>query len=44
VPDSQTFQSAKESDIVDRITFNAHSLETATEFYRLRTSSTTARR
>nr|WP_276310497.1 ATP-binding protein [Mycobacterium colombiense] len=30
--------------IVDRITFNAHILETGTELYRLRTSKTTARR
>jgi hypothetical protein len=28
----------------DRITFNAHILETGTESYRLRTSKTTARR
>ena len=30
--------------IVDRITYNAHILETGTESYRLRTSKTTARR
>jgi DNA replication protein DnaC len=30
--------------IVDRITFNAHILETGTQSYRLRTSKTTARR
>jgi hypothetical protein len=30
--------------IVDRITFNAHILETGTESYRLRTSKTTTRR
>jgi hypothetical protein len=30
--------------IVDRITFNAHILETGPESYRLRTSKTTARR
>lgn len=30
--------------IVDRITFNAHILETGTDSYRLRTSKTTARR
>ncbi len=30
--------------IVDRITFNAHILETGTDSYRLRTSTTTARR
>jgi DNA replication protein DnaC len=30
--------------IVDRITFNAHILETGTESYRLRSSKTTARR
>ena len=30
--------------IVDRITFNAHILETGTESYRLRTSKTAARR
>lgn len=30
--------------IVDRITFNAHILETGAESYRLRTSKTTARR
>jgi DNA replication protein DnaC len=30
--------------IVDRVTFNAHILETGTESYRLRTSKTTARR
>jgi IstB-like ATP binding protein len=30
--------------IVDRITFNAHILETSTESYRLRTSATTPRR
>jgi hypothetical protein len=30
--------------MVDRITFNAHILETGTDSYRLRTSRTTARR
>lgn len=30
--------------IVDRITFNAHILETGTDSYRLRTSKTTSRR
>jgi hypothetical protein len=30
--------------IVDRITFNAHILETGTQSYRLRTSKTTGRR
>jgi hypothetical protein len=30
--------------IVDRVTFNAHILETGTQSYRLRTSKTTARR
>ena len=30
--------------IVDRITFNAHILETGTDSYRLRTSKTSARR
>jgi hypothetical protein len=30
--------------IVDRITFNAHILETGTESYRLRSSKTTTRR
>lgn len=30
--------------IVDRITFNAHILETGTESYRLRTSKSSARR
>lgn len=30
--------------IVDRITFNAHILETGTQSYRLRTSKTSARR
>ena len=29
--------------IVDRVTFNAHILETGTQSYRLRTSKTTAR-
>jgi len=29
--------------IVDRVTFNAHILETATKSYRLRTSKTTTR-
>jgi len=32
------------SAIVDRITFNAHILETGTDSYRLRTSNTAARR
>jgi DNA replication protein DnaC len=32
------------SAIVDRITFNAHILETGTDSYRLRTSKTAARR
>jgi hypothetical protein len=30
--------------IVDRVTFNAHIIETGTASYRLRTSKTTARR
>ena len=30
--------------IVDRVTFNAHILETGTQSYRLRTSTTTTRR
>jgi hypothetical protein len=30
--------------IVDRITFNAHILETGTDSYRLRTSKTSSRR
>jgi hypothetical protein len=30
--------------IVDRVTFNAHIIETGTESYRLRTSKTSARR
>jgi DNA replication protein DnaC len=30
--------------IVDRVTFNAHILETGTQSYRLRTSKTTTRR
>lgn len=30
--------------IVDRVTFNAHILETGTQSYRLRTSKTTRRR
>jgi IstB-like ATP binding protein len=30
--------------IVDRVTFNAHILETGTQSYRLRTSKTSARR
>jgi hypothetical protein len=30
--------------IVDRVTFNAHIIETGTQSYRLRTSKTTARR
>ena len=30
--------------IVDRVTFNAHILETGTQSYRLRTSKTTGRR
>jgi hypothetical protein len=30
--------------IVDRVTFNAHIVETGTESYRLRTSKTTTRR
>jgi hypothetical protein len=30
--------------IVDRVTHNAHTLETGTQSYRLRTSKTTARR
>jgi hypothetical protein len=30
--------------IVDRVTFNAHILETGTQSYRLRTSKTTARK
>jgi hypothetical protein len=29
---------------VDRVTFNAHILETGTQSYRLRTSKTTSRR
>jgi len=29
---------------VDRVTFNAHILETGTQSYRLRTSKTTARK
>jgi hypothetical protein len=30
--------------IVDRVTFNAHILETGTQSYRLRTSTTSSRR
>jgi DNA replication protein DnaC len=30
--------------IVDRVTFNAHTIETGTQSYRLRTSKTTTRR
>ena len=30
--------------IVDRVTFNAHIIETGTQSYRLRTSKTTTRR
>jgi hypothetical protein len=32
------------SAIVDRVTFNAHIIETGTQSYRLRTSKTTTRR
>jgi hypothetical protein len=38
-----TCRSANGAAIVDRVTFNAHILETGTESYRLRTSKTSTR-
>jgi hypothetical protein len=44
VPTIQPATLGQLAAIVDRVTFNAHIIETGTQSYRLRTSKTTARR